>query len=154
SQTGGSITRPASYCGVYSIKPTHGRVSIDGVLPLAPSMDHVGAMANCVRDLAILLQTIAGYDPEAPWSRALPVPDCLRAIDQEPASIQPEARRGEPQHRMRFSVAAEFAPEQLHPDVARLMRRVDRDLRTLAHADAAVEHTTLPPEFGEVHHRH
>jgi Asp-tRNA(Asn)/Glu-tRNA(Gln) amidotransferase A subunit family amidase len=62
TQTGGSITRPASYCGVYSIKPTYGRVSVDGVMPLAPSMDHVGAMANCVRDLAILLQAIARAD--------------------------------------------------------------------------------------------
>ncbi len=66
SQTGGSITRPASYCGVYSIKPTYGRVSVNGVLPLAPSMDHVGAMANCVRDLAILLQPLAGSDDNAP----------------------------------------------------------------------------------------
>src|SRR5438128_345407 len=49
SQTGGSITRPASYCGVCSIKPTHGRVSADGVMPLAPSMDHAGAMANTVK---------------------------------------------------------------------------------------------------------
>jgi Asp-tRNA(Asn)/Glu-tRNA(Gln) amidotransferase A subunit family amidase len=59
SQTGGSITRPAAYCGVCSIKPTYGRVSVDGVLPLAPSMDHIGAMANCVRDLALLLQPVA-----------------------------------------------------------------------------------------------
>jgi Asp-tRNA(Asn)/Glu-tRNA(Gln) amidotransferase A subunit family amidase len=154
TQTGGSITRPASYCGVCSIKPTYGRVSVDGVLPLAPSMDHVGAMANCVRDLAILFQTIAGYDPDAPWSRRLPVPDCLRAIDQEINSVVPEARRGEPQHRMRFSVPTEFSPEQLHPDVAKFMRRVERDLTTLAHAGTAVEHITLPAEFGEVHHRH
>jgi aspartyl-tRNA(Asn)/glutamyl-tRNA(Gln) amidotransferase subunit A len=62
SQTGGSITRPASYCGVCSLKPTYGRVSVDGVLPLAPSLDHVGVMANCVRDLAILLQPIALTD--------------------------------------------------------------------------------------------
>lgn len=62
TQTGGSITRPASYCGVYSLKPTHGRVSVDGVLPLAPSLDHVGVMANCVRDLAILLQPLASAD--------------------------------------------------------------------------------------------
>ena len=59
SQTGGSITRPASYCGVPSIKPTFGRVSTDGVLALAPSMDHVGAMANCVEDLEILLHAIS-----------------------------------------------------------------------------------------------
>ena len=56
TQTGGSITRPASYCGVCSLKPTYGRVSVDGVLPLAPSMDHVGVMANCVRDLAMLFR--------------------------------------------------------------------------------------------------
>ena len=62
TQTGGSITRPASYCGVYGLKPTYGRVSVDGVMPLAPSMDHVGVMANCVRDLAILLQPLAGID--------------------------------------------------------------------------------------------
>ncbi len=66
TQTGGSITRPASYCGVCSIKPSYGRVSVDGVLPLAPSMDHVGAMANCVRDLAILLQPLAGADENSP----------------------------------------------------------------------------------------
>ncbi|HTU17913.1 MAG TPA: amidase [Gemmataceae bacterium] len=59
SQTGGSITRPASYCGVAGCKPTYGRVSADGVVPLAPSMDHPGPMARCVRDLEILLQTIA-----------------------------------------------------------------------------------------------
>jgi aspartyl-tRNA(Asn)/glutamyl-tRNA(Gln) amidotransferase subunit A len=64
TQTGGSITRPASFCGVCSIKPTYGRVSVDGVLPLAPSMDHVGAMANCGRDLAILLQPIARTDTD------------------------------------------------------------------------------------------
>jgi Asp-tRNA(Asn)/Glu-tRNA(Gln) amidotransferase A subunit family amidase len=62
SQTGGSITRPASYCGVVGLKPTFGRVSTDGVVPLAASMDHVGAMARCVRDLGTLYQTIA--DPE------------------------------------------------------------------------------------------
>jgi Asp-tRNA(Asn)/Glu-tRNA(Gln) amidotransferase A subunit family amidase len=73
SQTGGSITRPASYCGVYSLKPTHGRVSVDGVLPLAPSMDHVGVMANCVRDLAILFRVIAGEGADAE--------DCFREID-------------------------------------------------------------------------
>src|SRR5437762_8023655 len=55
SQTGGSITRPASYCGVLGCKPTFGRVSTDGVVPLAASMDHVGPIAGCVRDLAILL---------------------------------------------------------------------------------------------------
>src|SRR6266851_5133320 len=61
SQTGGSITRPASYCGVAGLKPTYGRVSTRGVVPLAPSMDHVGPMARCVHDLAILFQVIVGW---------------------------------------------------------------------------------------------
>ncbi|MHB1425589.1 MAG: amidase [Gemmataceae bacterium] len=68
SQTGGSIARPASYCGVAGCKPTFGLVSVEGVVPLAPSMDHVGTMARCVRDLAILLQVIASTsnnEPEA-----------------------------------------------------------------------------------------
>src|SRR5438876_1233363 len=53
SQTGGSTTRPASFCGVCSLKPTYRSVSVDGVVPLAPSLDHIGAIASCVRDLAI-----------------------------------------------------------------------------------------------------
>src|SRR5262245_54731433 len=73
SQTGGSITRPASYCGVTGIKPTYGRVSCSGVIPLAASMDHPGAMATCVRDLAILLHVIAGHDPADPISCPRPV---------------------------------------------------------------------------------
>lgn len=88
TQTGGSITRPASYCGVYSLKPTHGRVSVDGVLPLAPSMDHVGVMANCVRDLAILFQAIAGPDSRRGFTfhNHAPIPDVLAAIDHTAGS--------------------------------------------------------------------
>src|SRR3954454_6171938 len=62
SQTGGSITRPASYCGVAGCKPSYRFVTCLGVVPLAHSMDHPGPIARCVRDLAILLQTIAGFD--------------------------------------------------------------------------------------------
>src|SRR5205823_11574906 len=58
SQTGGSITRPASFCGVAGCKPTYGRVSRHGFVPLAHSLDHPGPIARCVHDLAILLQTI------------------------------------------------------------------------------------------------
>jgi aspartyl-tRNA(Asn)/glutamyl-tRNA(Gln) amidotransferase subunit A len=70
SQTGGSITRPASYCGVPACKPTYGAVCADGVLPLAPSMDHVGAMARSVCDVALVMRTIA--DPPAGDWGALP----------------------------------------------------------------------------------
>ncbi len=77
SQTGGSTTRPASYCGVCSLKPTWGRVSVDGMLPLAPSLDHVGVMANCVRDLAVVFEAIAG-----------PVPDCVELVDSGPGALE------------------------------------------------------------------
>lgn len=59
SQTGGSIIRPASYCGVAGCKPSYGFASCEGVVPLAESMDHPGPMASCVADLALLLQVIA-----------------------------------------------------------------------------------------------
>ncbi len=58
SQTGGSIIRPASFCGVAGCKPTFGRVSVDGIVPVAPSLDTVGPIAGCVADLAILLNAI------------------------------------------------------------------------------------------------
>ena len=80
SQTGGSITRPASFCGVTGCKPTFGRVSAHGVVPLAPSMDHPGPMARCVRDLAILLQVLAGPDPRDPSCVERPVPDYAAAL--------------------------------------------------------------------------
>lgn len=86
TQTGGSITRPASYCGVYSLKPTYGRVSVDGVLPLAPSLDHVGVMANCVRDLAIVFQTIAGADSRDPHCRNAIVHDAFGSSYDSPST--------------------------------------------------------------------
>jgi aspartyl-tRNA(Asn)/glutamyl-tRNA(Gln) amidotransferase subunit A len=58
SQTGGSITRPASYCGVAGYKPSYGMLSCHGVVPLAPSMDHPGPIGRCVRDLAMMLQVL------------------------------------------------------------------------------------------------
>src|SRR5262245_10279874 len=59
SQTGGSITRPATYCGVAGFKPSYGLVPLQGIVPLAPSMDHPGPIGRCVRDLAIMLEAIA-----------------------------------------------------------------------------------------------
>jgi aspartyl-tRNA(Asn)/glutamyl-tRNA(Gln) amidotransferase subunit A len=61
TQTGGSVIRPAAYCGVCALKPTYDRVSVEGVLPLAPSLDHVGMMANCVEDLKHLYRVVASY---------------------------------------------------------------------------------------------
>jgi aspartyl-tRNA(Asn)/glutamyl-tRNA(Gln) amidotransferase subunit A len=88
SQTGGSITRPASFCGVAGCKPTFGRVSTAGVMGLAPSMDHPGPIARCVRDLAILLDAIAGPDSRDPLCSTEPPPHTTaslgRPLDRPP----------------------------------------------------------------------
>jgi aspartyl-tRNA(Asn)/glutamyl-tRNA(Gln) amidotransferase subunit A len=78
SDTGGSIRIPAALCGVVGLKPTYGRVSLRGVIPLSWNLDHAGPMARCVRDVAILLQAIAGYDPEDAWSADEPEEDFLK----------------------------------------------------------------------------
>jgi aspartyl-tRNA(Asn)/glutamyl-tRNA(Gln) amidotransferase subunit A len=82
SDTGGSIRTPSSHCGIVGIKPTYGRASRHGVVPLSWSLDHVGPMARSVDDCAILLQAIAGYDPEDPASAKVPVPDFRATLRQ------------------------------------------------------------------------
>jgi len=80
SDTGGSIRIPASLCGITGLKPTYGRVSRAGVLPLAWSMDHVGPMTRTVADSALMLGAMAGYDPADPSTSVLPVPNYLAAL--------------------------------------------------------------------------
>ena len=62
TDTGGSVREPAAFCGIVGLKPTYGRVSARGVFPLSPSLDHVGPLCRNVRDTALMLQAIAGYD--------------------------------------------------------------------------------------------
>ena len=81
SDTGGSIRFPAAACGVVGLKPTWGRVSRYGVLPLAESLDHVGPMTRSTADAAVMLQAIAGHDPHDPTSLRAAVPDMLSQID-------------------------------------------------------------------------
>lgn len=85
SDTGGSIRIPASLCGVVGLKPTYGRVSLRGVIPLSWSLDHAGPLARTARDVALLLQVIAGYDPSDPVSVDIPIPDYLRSLEREVA---------------------------------------------------------------------
>jgi aspartyl-tRNA(Asn)/glutamyl-tRNA(Gln) amidotransferase subunit A len=77
SDTGGSIRVPAALCGITGLKPTYGRVSLRGVLPLSWNLDHAGPMARRVEDVALLLQAIAGYDPGDPYSIKMRTPDYL-----------------------------------------------------------------------------
>lgn len=86
TQTGGSITRPAAFCGVAGCKPTFGGVGLRGVVHLAPSLDHAGPIARTVRDLAIVLDAIAGYDPRDPCSVDTGPPACCDALAARPLS--------------------------------------------------------------------
>jgi aspartyl-tRNA(Asn)/glutamyl-tRNA(Gln) amidotransferase subunit A len=80
SDTGGSIRWPAAWCGLAGLKPTYGRVSRAGIMPLSFSLDHAGPLTWTVEDAAILLQAIAGPDPRDPASAARPVPDYRAAL--------------------------------------------------------------------------
>lgn len=80
SDTAMSIRHPAALCGVVGLKPTYGRVSKHGALTLAWSLDHVGPMTRSVRDAALMLQAMAGFDPRDPASRDLPVPDYIAGL--------------------------------------------------------------------------
>ena len=82
SDTGGSIRFPSAACGIVGLKPTWGRVSRYGVLALAESLDHIGPMVRSSADAGIMLQAIAGQDPNDPTSLPNPVPDMLAGIDQ------------------------------------------------------------------------
>ncbi len=81
SDTGGSIRFPSATCGLTGLKPTWGRVSRQGVFPLAETLDHVGPMGRTVADCAAILQAIAGHDPADPTSLAAAVPDYLAGLN-------------------------------------------------------------------------
>jgi aspartyl-tRNA(Asn)/glutamyl-tRNA(Gln) amidotransferase subunit A len=83
SQTAGSVLRPAAYNGVVGLKPTFGRISRRGVMPVASSMDTVGFFTRTVADAAIMLGALAGDDPEDPAAADAPVPDYERAMGVE-----------------------------------------------------------------------
>ncbi len=83
SDTGGSIRGPAAFCGLAGLKPSYGRISRAGILPLAFSLDHAGPMTWTAEDCAIMLQAMAGHDPADPASADRPVPDYRAALAGE-----------------------------------------------------------------------
>ncbi len=82
SDTGGSIRIPASLCGTVGMKPTFGRVSKSGVFPLSWTLDHVGPITSTVEDNALMLNALAGHDPEDPYSVDLPEEDFTRDLSR------------------------------------------------------------------------
>jgi aspartyl-tRNA(Asn)/glutamyl-tRNA(Gln) amidotransferase subunit A len=82
TDTGGSIRLPAACCGVVGLKPTYGRVSRAGLMPLSWSLDHAGPLARTVRDAALLLGVMAGADPRDATTSRRAVPDYAAALDR------------------------------------------------------------------------
>jgi len=80
SDTGGSVRNPASCCGIVGIKPTYGRVSRRGVIPLSFSLDNVGPLTRTVEDSALILSIIAGHDPADPASASRPIDDYFKGL--------------------------------------------------------------------------
>ena len=88
TDTAGSIREPAALCGVVGLKPTYGRVSARGVIPLSWSLDHVGPIASTVADAAVMLQVIAGFDAGDIMSEDVPVADYVAGLGSRPKRLR------------------------------------------------------------------
>jgi aspartyl-tRNA(Asn)/glutamyl-tRNA(Gln) amidotransferase subunit A len=128
SDTGGSIRIPASFCGTVGLKPTYGRVSRYGTLPLGYSLDHMGPLTRTVRDAALVLNAIAGFDARDPASSRKPAGDFM---PPDPYHI-----RG-----MRIGVPKNFYLERIDPDVESAVRAA---LGRAAEAGAVVKPVQVP----------
>jgi len=84
SQTNGSVIRPAAFCGVYGIKPTHGTISRHGALILSRALDHVGVFANTLADTALILEVLAGYDENDPDTRLMAAAEFRKTLAEKP----------------------------------------------------------------------
>lgn len=130
TDTGGSIRQPASHCGVVGLKPTYGRVSRYGVIAFASSLDQVGPLARNVRDCAIMLQAVAGYDPADSTSVDTPVPDYLADLEK--------GIKG-----MKIGLPQEYFVAGLDPEVKQAVEQVVEQYRELGAeiVDVSLPHT-------------
>jgi aspartyl-tRNA(Asn)/glutamyl-tRNA(Gln) amidotransferase subunit A len=128
SDTGGSIRQPASFCGVVGLKPTYGRVSRYGLIAFASSLDHIGPLANTVKDAALMLRTIAGRDPMDATSADLPVPDYVAELET-------------PVKGLRIGVAKEYFGSGLDPEVR---AAVEAAIQKLADLGCEIVSVSLP----------
>jgi aspartyl-tRNA(Asn)/glutamyl-tRNA(Gln) amidotransferase subunit A len=128
SDTGGSIRIPAAFCGVVGLKPTYGRISKFGVIPLAWSLDHVGPLCRSAEDAAILLAVLAGGDPKDPTCREEPVPDFRSELRKDIS-------------KMKIAVLQEYATAPMESQV---LAGFQEALRTFQKAGVRIEEISLP----------
>lgn len=138
SQTGGSVLRPAAYCGVVGTKPTYGRISRYGVFPLSYTLDHVGFLTRTVEDAAILLGILAGSDPQDPTASREAVLDYVRSC---------KSFRKSP----RIGIVKEYYKEKSEEHV---WRHTEKTLTHLERAGGRVEEVKMPPSFAAVQDAH
>ena len=132
SDTGGSIRQPASFCGVVGLKPTYGRVSRYGLIAFASSLDHIGPFAKTVKEVALVLRTIAGRDPMDSTSAEVPVPDYVAELEKSVKSS------GEA---LKVGVAKEYFGSGLDPEVR---AAVEAAIQKLAELGCEVVPVSLP----------
>jgi aspartyl-tRNA(Asn)/glutamyl-tRNA(Gln) amidotransferase subunit A len=128
TDTGGSVRIPACYCGVVGFKPTYGRVSNRGVVPLSWTLDHVGPLCRTVEDAALMLGVIAGYDELDPASVETPVPDYRGAFKMQAAKL-------------RLGILRTPFFDGVDPEIAKAVSAAIEVLRKLA---PTVEEVSLP----------
>jgi aspartyl-tRNA(Asn)/glutamyl-tRNA(Gln) amidotransferase subunit A len=128
TDTGGSIRVPSALCGTVGLKPTFGRVSVFGTMPLAPTFDHIGPIARSVADAALLLSLIAGRDPLDPTSSPKPVEDYRGALRK-------------PLRKFRLGRPRELYWEKLNPEVRHAAEAAVHAMEKLG---AVVKDVSLP----------
>jgi aspartyl-tRNA(Asn)/glutamyl-tRNA(Gln) amidotransferase subunit A len=126
SDSGGSIRIPSAVCGVVGLKPTYGRVSRYGAIPLAWSLDHVGPLTKTVEDAAIMLAAIAGPDPKDPSASSQPLPDYRQEMR---GSI-----RG-----LRLGVPRQYFSEHVDPEIQKLVSAAIQQLESLGATRVGVD---------------
>jgi aspartyl-tRNA(Asn)/glutamyl-tRNA(Gln) amidotransferase subunit A len=128
SDTGGSVRQPASYCGISSIKPTYGRISRYGMTAFASSLDQCGIMARSSEDMALVLETLSGFDGKDSTSANVPVPDYSQTLNDTLAGL-------------RIGIPKEFFAEGLDASVAKV---IEEAVQKFTQLGATVKEVSLP----------
>ncbi|MFQ5859064.1 MAG: amidase [Anaerolineae bacterium] len=128
SDTGGSIRIPGALCGIVGLKPTYGRISCAGLIPLSWALDHPGPMTKCVHDAAVMLGAMAGWDPNDPATLNAPVPDYTLTLRESVEGL-------------RIAVDAEYAFSQVDDDVEAAVKQA---LSVLQDLGAELIEVTMP----------